>query len=46
MTSPKNIFGWEPRVEPENGTKKKIQHFEKPLRHRRVESSNGEESEC
>jgi hypothetical protein len=34
------------RVEFENGTQEKIEDFEKPLRHRRVESLNGEESEC
>jgi hypothetical protein len=36
----------EPRVEFEDGTKKKIEYFLKPLRHRRVESWNGEELEC
>jgi hypothetical protein len=46
MTSPKKIVGWGPGVESENGTRKKIQHFEKPLRRRRVESLNGEELGC
>jgi hypothetical protein len=46
MTRPKKILGSESRVGFENGTNKKIEYFEKPLRYRRVESSNGEESEC
>jgi nucleoside-diphosphate-sugar epimerase len=46
MTRPKKVLGWEPRVEFEDGTKEKIEYFEKPLRHRRVESLNGEELEC
>jgi nucleoside-diphosphate-sugar epimerase len=46
MTRPKKSLGWEPRVEFENGIKKKIEYFEKPLRHRRVESLNGGELAC